>query len=296
MTISMGNGATFRVALAAMRSARSPADNLATVSGLIKDAKQGGADYVLTPEMTNIMEVNRQRLFATIAAEEDDATLAALCELARILGLYIHIGSLAIKVSPDKAANRSFLISPGGDIVARYDKIHMFDVDLKDGESYRESNNFRPGELAMVTDLPWGRLGLTVCYDLRFPALYRALAEAGASFLAIPSAFTRQTGEAHWHILVRARAIETGCFVLAAAQGGKHENGRETYGHSLIVDPWGRILAEGDTEPGVVFADVNPSEVATARGRIPSLEHGRRFEIIEPLAEPTHLRAVRGSA
>ena len=201
-----------------------------------------------------------------------------------------------IKVSPDKAANRSFLIDPHGEIVARYDKIHMFDVDLADGESYRESNNFRPGELAVLHDLPWGRLGLTVCYDLRFPALYRALAEAGASFLAIPSAFTRQTGEAHWHVLNRARAIENGSFVLAAAQGGKHENGRETFGHSLVVDPWGRIIAEGGTEPGVVMAEIDPAEVAAARARIPSLQHGRRFEVIEPMAEPTHLRAVRGPA
>jgi deaminated glutathione amidase len=172
----------------------------------------------------------------------------------------------------------------------------MFDVDLTGGESYRESRNFRAGELAVMTDLPWGRLGLTICYDLRFPALYRALAEAGAVFLSIPSAFTRQTGEAHWHVLVRARAIETGSFVFAAAQGGRHENGRETFGHSLVVDPWGRILAEGDTEPGVVLADIDPAEVASARGRIPSLGHGRRFEIIEPMAEPAHLHAVRGSA
>ena len=155
-------------------------------------------------------------------------------------------------MSPEKAANRSFLIDRKGDIVARYDKIHMFDVDLASGESYRESRNYRPGEIAVAADLPWGRLGLTVCYDLRFPALYRALAEAGCSFLAIPSAFTRQTGEAHWHVLMRARAIENGAFVFAAAQGGTHENGRETFGHSLVVDPWGRILAEGGTEPGVV--------------------------------------------
>jgi hypothetical protein len=171
----------------------------------------------------------------------------------------------------------------------------MFDVDLTGGESYRESRNYRPGELAVLADLPWGRLGLTVCYDLRFPALYRALAEAGATMLAIPSAFTKQTGEAHWHVLIRTRAIENGCFVFAAAQGGKHENGRETYGHSLIVDPWGRILAEGGIEPGVVMAEIDPAEVANARARIPSLQHGRRFEIIEPMAEPAHLHVVRGA-
>jgi predicted amidohydrolase len=229
-------------------------------------------------------------------AEEKDATLARLRELTRQLGIYLHIGSLAIKVSPDRAANRSFLIDRDGEIAARYDKIHMFDVDLANGESYRESRSFRPGELAVLADLPWGRLGLTICYDLRFPALYRALAEAGASFLAIPAAFTRQTGESHWHVLIRSRAIENGCFVLAAAQGGLHENKRETFGHSLVVDPWGRVLAEGGTEPGIVIATIDPAEIAVARSRIPSLQHGRRFEVIEPLAEPVVFETVRGSA
>jgi predicted amidohydrolase len=230
-----------------------------------------------------------------VVEEDSDTSLATLRELARKLGIYVHIGSLAIKISPDRAANRSFLISPKGDILARYDKIHMFDVDLADGESYRESRNYRPGELAILADIPWGRLGLTVCYDLRFPALYRALAEAGATLLAIPSAFTKQTGEAHWHVLIRARAIENACFVFAAAQGGKHENGRDTYGHSLIVDPWGRIIAEGGTEPGFVMAEVDPAEIAKARARIPSLQHGRRFEIVEPLAEPAYLHVVRSA-
>jgi deaminated glutathione amidase len=170
----------------------------------------------------------------------------------------------------------------------------MFDVELGGGESYRESYSYRPGEIGVAADLPWGRLGLTVCYDLRFPALYRALAEAGCSFLAIPSAFTRQTGEAHWHVLCRARAIENGAFVLAAAQGGKHENGRETFGHSLVVDPWGRVLAEGGTDPGVIVAVIDPAAATAARAKIPSLQHGRRFEIIEPMAGPAHLHAVRG--
>jgi predicted amidohydrolase len=171
----------------------------------------------------------------------------------------------------------------------------MFDVDLAGGESYRESRTYRPGEMAVLGDLPWGRLGLTICYDLRFPALYRALAEAGATMLTIPSAFTQQTGEAHWHVLIRARAIENGCFVFAAAQGGKHENGRETFGHSLIVDPWGRILAEGGGEPGIVMSEIDLAEVSKARARIPSLQHGRRFELVEPLAEPTHLHVIRGA-
>jgi predicted amidohydrolase len=292
----MNGGSTFRVGLIQMRSSRTPQANTDAAAKLIGEAKQGGADYVLTPEMTNIMETSREKLFATIVPEENDTTLATFRELARALGIYVHVGSLAVKASADKAINRSFLIDRRGNIVARYDKIHMFDVDLKGGESYRESRSYRPGELAVVSDLPWGRLGLTICYDLRFPALYRALAEAGATFLAIPSAFTRQTGEAHWHVLMRARAIENGSFVFAAAQGGDHENGRATFGHSLVVDPWGRIIAEGGTEPGVVFADVDPAEVAAARGRIPSLQHGRRFEILEPMAEPTHLHLVGGDA
>jgi deaminated glutathione amidase len=291
--MSAAERVTFNAAMIQMRSGLDPAANLATALDLIDRAKGAGADYVLTPEMTNILAVRREQLFANIVAEEQDVTLATLREVARKLAIYIHIGSLAIKASPEKAANRSFLIDRKGEVAARYDKIHMFDVDLAGGESYRESDSYRPGELAMIADLPWGRLGLTVCYDLRFPALYRALAEAGASFLAIPSAFTRQTGEAHWHVLQRARAIENGCFVFAAAQGGKHENGRETFGHSLIVDPWGRILAEGGTEPAMIMARIDPAEIVAARSRIPSLHHGRRFELVEPLAEPTYLHAVR---
>jgi deaminated glutathione amidase len=284
---------TFKAGLIQMRSGLDPQANLAAALGAIDEAKGAGADYVLTPEMTNILALKREHLFANIVPEEQDPTLATLREVARELAIYIHIGSLAIKASPEKAVNRSFLIDRKGEVIARYDKIHMFDVDLAGGESYRESNNYRSGELAVVADLPWGRLGLTICYDLRFPALYRALAEAGASFLAIPSAFTKQTGEAHWHVLMRARAIENGCFVFAAAQGGTHENGRMTYGHSLIVDPWGRVLAEGDTEPSVVMAEIDPAAVAAARGKVPSLHHGRRFELVEPLAEPAYLHAVR---
>jgi predicted amidohydrolase len=278
-----------------MRSGLKASANIDAAVRMIGEAKAAGADYVLTPEMTNILAAKREQLFGTIVEEEHDTSLATLRELARKLGIYVHVGSLAIKLSHDRAANRAFLIDPKGAIAARYDKIHMFDVDLSGGESYRESRTYRAGELAVLSDLPWGRLGVTICYDLRFPALYRALAEAGATMLAIPSAFTRQTGEAHWHVLIRARAIENGCFVFAAAQGGKHESGRETFGHSLIVDPWGRILAEGGTEPGVVMAEIDVGEVANARARIPSLEHGRRFEIVEPMAEPTHLHVVPGA-
>jgi predicted amidohydrolase len=294
--MSAAPNTAFKVGLIQMRSGLDPQANLATAIAAIEEAAAAGAAYVLTPEMTNILEAKRERLFAKIADEDVDPTLAALRDVARKYSIFVHIGSLAVKVSPDKAANRSFLIDRSGEVAARYDKIHMFDVDLASGESYRESRNYRAGELAVVADLPWGRLGITVCYDLRFPALYRRLAEAGASFLSIPSAFTKQTGEAHWHVLLRARAIENGCFVFAAAQGGKHESGRETFGHSLVVDPWGQILAEGGTEPGLILADVDPAQVAAARARIPSLLHGRRFEVVEPMAEPPHLRAVRGPA
>lgn len=289
----MSGTGTFKAAMIAMRSGVTPAANIETALQLIGEAKAAGAAYVQTPEMTNIMEVKRDRLFAAIRDEDADPTLAAMRDAARQHRLHIHIGSLAIKLAADRAANRGFVIDPQGEIVARYDKIHMFDVDLANGETYRESRTYRPGDTAVTADLPWGRLGVTVCYDLRFPALYRALAEAGATFLTVPSAFTRQTGEAHWHVLNRARAIENGCFLFAAAQGGKHENGRETFGHSLIVDPWGKVIAEGGEEPGVVMAEIDPAEVTAARARIPSLQHGRRFEIAGPIAEPAHLHVVR---
>jgi predicted amidohydrolase len=285
----------FRVGLVQMRSGRTPAQNVDAATKLIKEAKTGGAEYVLTPEMTNILERKREDLFAALAPEEKDRSLAAFRDLARRLGIWVHVGSLAIEVLPQKAVNRSFLIDPKGEIAARYDKIHMFDVDLAGGESYRESGSYRPGEIAVAVDIPWGRVGLTICYDLRFPALYRALAEAGASFITIPSAFTQQTGEAHWHVLTRARAIETGSFVFAAAQAGRHEDGRDTFGHSIAIDPWGRVLAEGGTEPGVILADVDPSQVAIVRARIPSLQHGRRFEMVEPIAESSHLHVVKSS-
>jgi predicted amidohydrolase len=294
MTAGTAKSLNFRVGLVQLRSGRTPAANIAAAVELISAAKEAGANYVQTPEMTNILERKREALFAAIAPEEQDDGLATFRDLARKLGLWLHIGSLAIKVSPDKAVNRAFLIDPKGDIAARYDKIHMFDVDLANGESYRESRSYRAGELAVACDLPWGRIGISVCYDLRFPALYRALAEAGTIFLAIPSSFTRQTGEAHWHVLMRARAIENGAFVFAAAQGGSHEDGRSTYGHSLVVDPWGRVIAEGGTKPDVVMAEIDPTEVAVARSRIPSLQHGRRFEVVEPITEPAYLHAIRG--
>jgi len=251
---------------------------------------------VQTPEVSNMMQVNRKALFEHLATEDDDKSLKAYRALAQELKIHLHIGSLALRFSPEKAVNRSFLIAPDGQVLACYDKIHMFDIDLGGGESYRESANYQPGETAVISDLPWGRIGLTICYDVRFPALYRALAESGAWFLTVPSAFTRKTGEAHWHTLLRARAIETGCFVFAAAQAGLHENKRETFGHSLIVDPWGVVLAEGGVEPGVFLATIDPAKVETARKAIPSLQHGRRFGIADPKAGPEHLHLVRGSA
>ena len=217
---------------------------------------------------------------AAIRPEEGNPALETFQALAKELGIWLHLGSLAVLVDTGKIANRSFLISPEGRITARYDKIHMFDVNLPGGESYRESRNYEAGQDAVVANLPWGGLGLSICYDLRFPYLYRALAHAGAKFLAIPAAFTRVTGEAHWSALLRARAIETQCFVFAAAQGGRHEHGRETYGHSLIVSPWGKVLAEGGTDPGHVIADIDTKEIETVRARIPSLDPDREFSVV----------------
>lgn len=296
MTASIETGAPFTAAMVQMRTAMLPETSLAQGIALIREAKDKGADYVQTPEVTNIIQQNRKALFELLASEEDDRSLKAYRELARELKIYLHIGSLAVRANPERAANRSFLIAPDGNILASYDKIHMFDIELDGGESYRESANYQPGETAVMSDLPWGRIGLTICYDVRFPALYRALAEAGASFITVPSAFTVRTGEAHWSTLLRARAIENGCFIFAAAQAGKHESGRETYGHSLIVDPWGEILAEGGVEPGVVLAKIDPAKVLSVRKSIPSLQHGRRFGLADPKAGPEHLHLVRGSA
>ena len=257
----------FTAAMVQMRTGLLPEPSLEQGTELIREAAAQGADYVLTPEVSNMMQLNRKALFEHLAAEEDDLSLKAYRALATELKIHLHIGSLALRASPERAVNRSFLIGPDGLVIASYDKIHMFDIDLPGGESYRESANYQPGETAVISDLPWGRVGLTICYDVRFPALYRALAESGASFLTVPSAFTRKTGEAHWHTLLRARAIENGCFVFAAAQAGLHENKRETFGHSLIVDPWGEVLAEGGVEPGVFMARIDPAKVETARGR-----------------------------
>jgi predicted amidohydrolase len=268
----------FTAACVQMRSGRDPAKNRDDAVALVQEAAERGADFVQTPEMTSLVERERAASAAKIGPEERDPTLAALREVARERGIVVQIGSIAVQAG-DKIANRGFLIDPAGEIVASYDKIHLFDVDLPSGESWRESATYTGGERAVLAHTPWGLLGLTICYDVRFPALYRALAENGASFLSAPACFTRQTGEAHWHVLQRARAIETGSFMISAAQGGRHEDGRETFGHSLIVDPWGRVLAEAGTEPGVILAEIDTSLVTDARARIPTLEHGRPFRV-----------------
>lgn len=292
----MSDDLKFTAAMVQMRTGLLPEPSLEQGTQLIREAAGQGAQYVQTPEVSNMMQLNRKALFEHLAPEEEDRSLKAYRDLARELKIHLHIGSLAVLANPERAANRSFLIGPEGNLIASYDKIHMFDIDLPNGESYRESANYQPGETAVITDLPWGRMGMTICYDVRFPALYRALAESGASFLAVPSAFTKKTGEAHWHTLLRARAIENGCFVFAAAQAGLHENKRETFGHSLIIDPWGVVLAEGGVEPGVILVEIDPAKVETARKSVPSLQHGRRFSVSDPKSGPDHLHLVRGSA
>jgi deaminated glutathione amidase len=278
---------TFRAGLVQMRTGRDVEKNLADASELIREAAAQGAQYVQTPEITTLMETERARLFAAVRPEEGNPAVSHFAALACELAIWLHIGSMAVLLGNGRIANRSLLFAPDGRLEARCDKIHMFDVELPGGETYRESKNYQAGATAVLAALPWGSLGMTVCYDLRFPQLYRALAKAGADYLAIPSAFTRKTGEAHWHILLRARAIETGCFVLAAAQAGKHESGRKTYGHSLIVSPWGEVLAEGDgVHPSVIVADIKSSEVEEARRRIPSLQHDRPFQVSRACATP----------
>ncbi|CAN0568916.1 unnamed protein product, partial [Laminaria digitata] len=253
-------------------------------AGLIRAAAAQGADFVSLPECVALLEPDRDALFRKSTAEADHAALHAFTAIARELGIWLHVGSLAVLAADGRIANRTFLIDPTGATTATYDKIHMFDVDLADGESYRESSTYQPGDQAVIADLPWARAGLTICYDVRFPALYAHLAEAGAQVIGVPSAFTRKTGRAHWHVLLRARAIETGCWVFAAAQCGDHAAGRQTYGHSLIVDPWGEIVAEAGEEPGIVIADIDPARVAEARRAVPSLANGRPYRPVSDVS------------
>ncbi|MHC2016495.1 carbon-nitrogen hydrolase family protein [Methylobacterium sp. CM6247] len=269
----------FVAACVQMRSGRDPLANRDAAVALVREAASQGADYVQTPEMTSLVERDKASLFANVREQDEDVTLAALRDVACERGIVVHIGSLAVR-NGDKIANRAFLIDAEGAITASYDKLHLYDVDLPNGERWRESNTYTAGACAVVAETPWAPLGIAICYDLRFPALYRALAEAGATILSAPACFTKQTGEAHWHVLHRARAIETGSFMISAAQGGRHEDGRETYGHSIIVDPWGKVLADaGGAEPGVILAEIDLARVTEARGRIPALKHARPFTV-----------------
>lgn len=270
--------AAFTVGLVQTSSGDELAPNIAAAAELIRRAAGEGADFVLTPENTTMITSGRERILAQAAPEESHPAVPAFAALAQELGIWLLIGSLSIRLDAETAANRSFLFGPDGRVAARYDKIHMFDVEIPDGQSYRESATFRPGGRAVTAELPWGRLGMSVCYDLRFPQLYRGLAKAGADFLSIPAAFTEFTGKAHWHVLQRARAIETGCFVFAPAQCGTHAGGRRTYGHSLVVAPWGEVLADAGEEPGVVLAEIDPARIAEARRMVPALTHDRPFE------------------
>jgi predicted amidohydrolase len=267
----------FRVACVQLNAARDIAPNIAAATALIRAAKAQGANFILTPENTGMIEPKRPQMLEKAKPEAEHPAIPAFSALAAEFGVWLLIGSLQIKLDAATCANRSFLFDANGRVAARYDKIHMFDVDLQGGESYRESRTFRPGDRAVLADTPWGKVGLTVCYDLRFAYLYRALAQAGASFLTVPSAFTVPTGQAHWHTLLRARAIETGSFVFAPAECGEHAEGRKTYGHSLIVAPWGEVLADGGEEPGVITAEIDPAKAAEARAMIPALTHDRRF-------------------
>jgi predicted amidohydrolase len=270
--------AAFRAACIQLRSSDDVAENIRVTSDLIREARAKGADFIATPENTTLMAPDGGAKLERSFSEDADPALPAFRQLAEELGVWLLVGSLAIKVSETRTANRSFLLDPKGRIAARYDKIHLFDVDLPSGETYRESNTVAGGMRAVTAELPWGMCGLSICYDLRFPKLYRALAQKGAFLLTVPSAFTETTGKAHWHVLLRARAIENGAFVMAPAQGGMHANGRQTYGHSMIIGPWGEILAEAGTEPGVILAEIDPAAVTSARSRVPSLRHDRDFE------------------
>lgn len=277
--------------------------NIAAAADLIRRARDGGASLILTPENVSLIEPDRERFRQLARGEADSEALAAFRDLSRETGAWLLVGSLPIVPAAGdgdgagpgggdrRMVSRSFLLDPQGDVAARYDKMHLFDVDLPGGESYRESARFRPGERAVTADLPWGRIGLSICYDVRFADLYRALAKAGAGFLTVPAAFTVATGRAHWHVLLRARAIETGAYVFAPAQCGEHPRGRKTFGHSLIVDPWGEVLADGGEEPGFVIAEIDPARVDGVRRSLPSLTHDRPYSA-PAVPGPRRIRAA----
>ncbi len=252
-------------------------DNVETALKLVDQAVEEGSDLIMMPENVTMMEWGRKAITSNARPEKDHEGLVAFRGAARQHKVWIHCGSLSISLEDGRIANRTYVLEDTGEIVATYDKIHMFDVDLSDGERYAESTTFAPGDKAVVVDLPWGRLGLTICYDLRFPALYRSLAHAGAELITVPSAFTQVTGEAHWHVLLQARAIETGSFIVAPAQTGTHPGDRKTYGHALVIDPWGKILADAGTETGLITAKIDLNKVDKVRKRMPSLSHDRPF-------------------
>lgn len=267
-----------KVACLQISTGREVDPNLQAIGEMARRAVDAGAGFILTPEVSVMLEPKREPKFAKAEDEANPYAIPFFVNLARETGAWLLAGSMAVKLAgEERLVNRSYLFAPDGRIAARYDKIHMFDVDLAAGESYRESSQFRPGQETVVVETPFARVGLTICYDLRFPALYRALAQAGAEILTIPSAFAVATGRAHWHTLLRARAIETGCFVLAPAQTGTHAEGRTTYGHSLIVDPWGEVLADAGEEVGFITAELDLARVAEARRMVPSLQHDRPF-------------------
>lgn len=279
-----------KVAAIQTRSGTSIVENCDQVSSLVREAAGMGARYIQTPEMTGILQRSRKDLFEEIGGEEKDPLIALAASLSAELGIWLHIGSHAIQVGEGKAANRAFVFSPRGQIVARYDKIHMFDVDLDNGERWRESGAYQPGDAARMVEIDGLKVGISICYDIRFPHLYRTFANAGAQILTAPSSFTRQTGKAHWHVLMRARAIENGAYMIAAAQGGIHEDSRETFGHSLIINPWGEILAECDgDEPGVIIADVDPGQVLKARQKVPNLANGRGFSLAPLISDESRV-------
>lgn len=269
-----------RVAALQMRSGTQPGPNLAELDRLAGEAAAQGANYALSPEVTVVFAENREGLASVAGPWEGNPAIAEAAAIAQRHNIHLHLGSLAVALPDGRFANRSVLFRPDGSIAATYDKVHLFDATLPGVREYRESATYAGGDKAVLSDAPGFNLGFTICYDVRFPALHRALAEAGAQVLAVPAAFTKPTGEAHWHVLLRARAIETGCYVIAAAQAGSHENGRQTYGHSMIIDPWGTILTELDGEtPGVAIADIDLGAVADARGRVPALANARSFSL-----------------
>lgn len=270
---------SFKAACLQVNSSNDLMANCEAAAALAVEARAAGADLILMPENVAMMEWGRSNIVLKAQPEEEHLALKFFRDLAREIGAWLHVGSLHVLLEGGMVANRTYVLRPDGEIAARYSKIHMFDVDLGLGEVYKESATFLPGDDAVCVDLPWGRLGLSICYDVRFPHLYRALAHAGSSFLAVPAAFTRTTGKAHWHVLLRARAIETGCYVFAPAQCGEHVNDRQTYGHALIVSPWGEVLADALERPGWVMADIDPEKVKDARRKIPCLDHDRPFGV-----------------